>query len=272
METDMSTANRSAEEYGDPPIYSGSNPVKVADKVQRLEKQGAAIWAWANFLDTVRELVATLPARAILEIGGGRAPSFTEDEVRAMDVRYTSNDISARELSLAPGWVGKALFDVQTPNPVDIGPFRESYDLVFSKMVMEHVANYRRAYANIHSILRPGGISIAFHPVLFSMPFVMNRLLPETVSDKILQTFFPNRSDSDTPKFPAVYSGCRISSTVCNNIKKLGFRDVWQVPFFGHNYYSRLPVIREVHRKIDSLILNRRITVLATFAYTIVQK
>lgn len=246
--------------------------MELAQKVEELQAIGDGVWAWKHYLDTVREVIAGLEVRSVIEIGGGRAPSFTQAEVKAMGVDYTSNDISARELSLAPEWVGKALFDVQTPNAADIDPYRESYDLVFSKMVMEHVANYKRAYANIHGILQPGGISIAFHPVLYSVPFVMNRLLPETASDKILRTFFPNRSDSDTPKFPAVYSGCRISSAVRDNIKSLGFRDVWQVPFYGHNYYKRFPIVRDVHAKIDKIIMKQRMATLATFAYTIVRK
>jgi SAM-dependent methyltransferase len=246
--------------------------MELTQKVEGLQEIGAGIWAWKHYLDTIREVIADLGAKSIIEIGGGRSPSFTEREVNAMGVEYTSNDISARELSLAPVWVGKALFDIQTPERIDIEPYRERYDFAFSKMVMEHVADYERAYANIHAILRPGGVAIAFHPVLYSMPFLVNRLLPEAASDKILRVFFPNRNESDTPKFPAVYSGCRISLKVRDNIKRLGFREVWQVPFYGHNYYSRLPVVRDIHNIIDRFIMMNRITWFATFAYTIVRK
>lgn len=246
--------------------------MELAERVEQLQEICDGNWAWVNYLDLIREIIGSLPVKSIVEIGGGRAPSFDKTEIEAMGADYTSNDISARELSLAPSWVGKALFDIQTSNLADIDPYLNKYDLVFSKMVMEHVADYERAYQNIYKILRVGGISVAFHPVLYSLPFVLNRLLPGTASDLILRKFFPNRNDSGTPKFPAVYSGCRISAVVRNNIKKLGFREVWQVPFYGHNYYSRLPVVREVHAKLDKLIMKRRITPLATFAYTIAQK
>lgn len=229
-------------------------------------------WAWGNYLDTVRDLIAGIPAKSIIEIGGGRAPSFSQDEVHQMGVQYTSNDISERELSLAPDWVAKAHFDIQSPRWDDIAPFAESYDLAFSKMVMEHVSNYKRAYTNIHSILRPGGVSIAFHPVLYSVPFVLNRLIPEAASERILSKIFPNRVDSGIPKFPAVYSGCRISSSVRDTIQSLGFSEVWQVPFYWHNYYSKFPVIRDVHKVVSDLVQKSDFTPLATFAFTVVRK
>src|SRR3546814_7449338 len=81
-------------------------------------------------------------------------------------------------------------------------------------MVMEHVESYERAYSNIYDLLRPGGISLAFHPVYYALPFVINTVLPEHMTQKMLARVFPNRNVNDIPKFPAHYSGCRISRHV----------------------------------------------------------
>lgn len=244
----------------------------VASKIRQIEGHRDAGWAWLNYLDTVRSLTWAVDSPAVIEIGGGRSPSFTRDEIADLGITYTSNDISERELSLAPEWVRKAHFDVQTADDGAIEPYREQYDIAFSKMVMEHVPNYRRAYRNIHAILRDGGISIAFHPVLFSFPFVLNRLMPEAASAWVLKKAFPDRTDAGTPKFPAVYSGCRISEGVRRSLREIGFRNVWQIPFYGHNYYARFPGLRTSHKWVTRTLAERNVTPLATFAFTVVQK
>ncbi len=244
----------------------------LSERIAELQCIREGTWASLNYLEVVREIIADINAAKVIEIGGGRAPSFTRDEIEEMGICYTSNDISQRELSLAPDWVSRAQFDVQSRNPSDIVPFLERYDLAFSKMVMEHVGDYQQAYLNLYSILRPGGIAIAFHPVLFSLPFVINRLIPEAVSERLLQAFFPNRTDNGTPKFPALYSGCRISNSVRDRIRAIGFSGVWQVPFYWHNYYAKIPIIRSMHEVFTEIVKNMGLTFFASFAFTIVRK
>src|SRR5690606_5853440 len=118
--------------------------------------------------DTVLDLARILNARSLLEVGGGRSPLLTERELARHDIRYTANDISERELERAPNWVGKACFDIQTPDHAQIEQYAGQFDLIFSRMVMEHVPSYQRAYRNIFTLLQPGGVAIAFHPVLFA--------------------------------------------------------------------------------------------------------
>lgn len=227
------------------------------------------MWAWRNYLGVVQHIAEGFGNPDIIEIGGGRAPSF---EPGAIPGTYTSNDISERELSLGPDWVAKARFDVQTPDENAIRPYRESYDVAFSRMVMEHVPSYERAYRNIHTILRPGGVSIAFHPVLFAFPFVVNKLTPERLSAPILRAMFPHRNDSETPKFPAYYSGCRVAPAIRRTLFDIGFSDVWQVPFYGHAYYEKYPPIQRAYRRFNRFVSNRNITLFASYAYTIVRK
>jgi 2-polyprenyl-3-methyl-5-hydroxy-6-metoxy-1,4-benzoquinol methylase len=50
---------------------------------------------------------------------------------------YTVNEISAEELALTPAEYDKALFDVTG----DIGEFAGQFDVVFSKTLLEHVAD-----------------------------------------------------------------------------------------------------------------------------------
>jgi SAM-dependent methyltransferase len=228
--------------------------------------------AWEIFKTKILQIMSEDGVRDVMELGAGRAPSFERAVLENLGITYCSNDISQRELDLGPSWTNKAQFDLCAADPESSAQFAESADLVFSRMLMEHVPNYKAAYRNIFAILRPGGIGIAFHPVLFSVPFVANRLLPERLSASILKAVFPDRNDIDTPKFPASYSGCRISNAVRNRISAQGFRAVWQIPFWGHGYYRKFPIVRDLHEIASGWVQRRGMTTFATFAFTVVVK
>lgn len=244
----------------------------LAHQVANLRKHKSYRWALDNYHSTITSLIRESDCRSILEIGGGRSPSFAQPEIEALSAAYTVNDISARELSLAPDWVNKARFDIQTDNPADLGSHPGAYDLVFSNMVLEHVASFDRAYKNVFRLLSDGGLGVALHPVLYSVPFAVNRLLPDTVSRKLLRVIDSSRVDTGIPKFPAYYDGCLVSSRIPDRLKAFGFRGAWQIPFYGHNYYAGIPVVRDIHSIFSRAIMENDISLFATYSYTIVQK
>jgi SAM-dependent methyltransferase len=229
-------------------------------------------WAWSNFLPTVKSLIEIRGYSSVMEIGGGRFPSFKQNEAEAMGLRYTSNDISQAELSLAPRWVDTACFDVQTNNPAEFAGHEDRYDLIYSQMVMEHVPSYRRAYRNMAALLKPGGLAIAFHPTLYALPYVVNRIVPESVSAPILRLVSPDRTRDCVPKHPAFYSGCVISKTVRDTIRDIGFSEVQQVPFYSHHYYDRIPLVRDIHYRFSDMAAALKLTALSSFCYTVASK
>ncbi len=145
-------------------------------------------WAKAHYKSTIEDLISLLNAETVIEIGGGRRPLLDGDEIRAKNVRYIVNDISAHELELGPPDLEKVCFNV-SQGAMDCGDLANAIDLMFSNMVFEHVSNSYQAYHNIFKLLAPGGVCLNFHPVLYSPPFVANWLLPEHVSAPILRLF-----------------------------------------------------------------------------------
>jgi SAM-dependent methyltransferase len=220
-------------------------------------------WAWREYPNVVKEIICGVNAAEALEVGGGRSPLFSHDEARSLRVSYTSNDISQDELDLAPAWVGRARFDIQTPDRKDLAQFEGRYDVIFSKMVMEHVASYERAYTNISRLLKPGGIAIAFNPTLFTLPFVLNYVLPDATT---------RRAALGHPKFPAYYSGCMVSERIEDRIRSFGFRRVHQLPFYGHGYYEKLPVVRECHKLMTDIFARSDLKLLSAYSYTFAVK
>src|SRR3546814_6109372 len=85
--------------------------MSLETRIAALSDKKQSQWAWANYLPTVREVIAEQHSRDIIEIGGGRAPALTRSEIAALGIEYTCSDIMASELARAPEWVETAHFD-----------------------------------------------------------------------------------------------------------------------------------------------------------------
>lgn len=206
----------------------------------------------------------------MLEIGGGRGPLLRPAEAAAAGVAVTVNDIDARELALGPAEFDRALFDIAgVVDPALHGCF----DLIVSRMVMEHVGDGRRAWANMAALLAPGGVAMAFHPTLYAPPFVANLLFPEALTAPVLRFFFPTRHDGDYPKFPARYELCvSDSAKTAAVLKDCGFSESLVAPFWGHGYFRKLPILRELDAALQRLAEARDWRFLSTYAFTLARR
>jgi SAM-dependent methyltransferase len=257
------------------PSFAFASPVP-AESVAAILREFTAHpnyeYAWDNYKPIIFRLIAAIRPAAVLEIGGGRFPAFTAEEVAATRIRYAINDISQRELDLAPGYVDKICFDIASPNSPVVEANRDTYGFVFSKMVFEHVANAGLAYSNIFKMLKPAGICLNFHPVLYSPPFVANKLLPETLAAQLLRMINPLRRDDGIPKFPAYYDRCVINRRSYDALKAIGFSEVHQFPFYGHNYFVKIPGLRELDDALTKFARCKNMRSLASYAFTLCVK
>jgi SAM-dependent methyltransferase len=260
-------ANYVSDRFLDYPLFA---PLRA------LGYDGLEAWAWENFKPAIlayaraARMAYGRPAR-LLEIGGGRAPLFEPQEARAEGLEITVNDIDAGELARAPAEFARAQFDV-AGDAARLGAL-ERYDLVFSHMVLEHVAGAPRAFSNMHALLAPRGVMLAFVPTLYAPPFVINRLMPEAVSSRILRMFFPDRHDGHQPKFPARYEFCFGSQSRLEPLlTDIGFEAVLVLPFWTHGYFRHIPILREVDRAIQRAARARDWRHLSTYAYIVARK
>lgn len=230
-------------------------------------------WAWDNYKPTIVALSKARGLKRHLEIGGGRDPLFLPDEVTAHGFQVTLNDISARELELAPDAYPKALCDIASPEaPSILGAGR--YDLVYCRMVMEHVPNVEAMWRNINGVLAPGGVALSFFPTLYAPPYVLNRIVPERISRWLLETVFPDRKEhGDNPKFPAYYDYCFSEERkFVPMLKKAGFSEAVVLPFWGYSYFWKFPGIRELDTAFTRLAQAREWRAVSSFAYVIAMK
>lgn len=243
------------------------NSLSLANFCQESFTETDSEWAHHNYQETIVKLVSAFDARKTLEIGGGRRPLFELADIKAMNLEYTTNDIAQSELDLAPSHLEKVCFDIGGAEPVS-----GNYDIMFSRMVLEHVSNVGQAYRNIFNLLGDGGICINFHPTLFAFPFVVNKVIPDSLSTMMVNVLQDNRKTGEIPKFPAKYDWCHATAKQQEKLKQIGFSEVEIIPFWGHSYFRKIPPFQlfvDQYSKALASINSRR---LAAFAFTIVRK
>jgi SAM-dependent methyltransferase len=229
-------------------------------------------WAWENYKRVIADLCRALGAKRIVEIGGGRDPLFSRAEIETLGVDMMVNDISADELAVLPAGYRTACFDV-AGDIENVAHLRGSLDLAFSRMVFEHVEDGQRAWANLYELLAPGGVALAFIPTLYSVPFVINWLLPDDLAASIVKALFANRTDDGEPVFPARYSWCFASEgRMRPMLAGIGYREISILPFYGHDYYVPFPIVRDLHAYFTKFARARDWRTLASYAYIAVRK
>lgn len=230
-------------------------------------------WAWDHYEATILALMHQFGLKRLCEIGGGRDPLFGAEDARGHGLDLIVNDIDAGELALTPKGLRTARFDIAGDlSEPDVA--RGGYDMMISRMVFEHVHDVERAWSNIHALLAPGGIGLAFVPTLWAPVFALNHILPKKVSHAIVQALFPaRRADGDDPVFPAFYDWCRGSRTRLEPmLQRAGFRDVHVQPFWGSGYFARMPGLRGLDAAFNRLAAKADWRFVTTYAYVVVRK
>ncbi len=93
--------------------------------------------AWEGFSAYIESLIETRGLRRVCDIGGGANPLLGPDYIRANGLSYSVLDISQGELDKSPPAYDKIRADI-TGTDLEVD---RSFDLVFSKMLAEHVGN-----------------------------------------------------------------------------------------------------------------------------------
>lgn len=226
---------------------------------------------WHGAPAAIEAVIDRFDSRDVLEIGSGAHPTLSVDRVRALSLRYTTNDVSQEELDKADPAYVHLCHDLSGAEPP--AQLRGAFDLVFSRMVNEHVKDGERYYRNIATILRPGGITAHWFSTLYALPFLTNRLIPESLSDRVLDIFAP-RDRSGHGKFKAYYSwGRGPTRRMVARLESLGFAVLEYTGYFGHTYYRRrLPVLDFLEGKKALWLAKHPRPLLTSYARVLLRK
>lgn len=225
---------------------------------------------WLGYDDLLVELARREDAKAVAELGGGANPMVADPEKWGFAQHRAVIDISAEELAKAEADVDTRVADLCQP----ISDGHNSYDLVFSKMLCEHLPNARAFHENCFKLLRPGGLAVHFFPTLYSVPFVINRLIPEQLARSVLRKIQPGRiDDPKQEKFPAYYRWCTgPTRRAKRRYESVGFEiEAWNAAF-GHHYYAVAAPLHAAERAKTRFLLAHPVPFLTSFATVVLRK
>ncbi len=226
---------------------------------------------WEQAPCYLTSLIQRFGARRVLEIGSGANPTLDVPTLAALGIRYITSDVNARELAKAPrAFEARVLNAERGPIPSDL---IRSQDLVFSRMVNEHICEGRAYHANVRELLAPGGVAVHCFASLFALPFLVNVVTPSWLSLRLVRMSGP-RDEYQHAKFPAYYSWSRgPSRRMIRRFTSLGYRVLEYHGYFGHNYYGpRLPVLDRLERVKTRLLVARPIPALCAYGVVVLQR
>jgi len=158
-------------------------------------------------------------------------------EQRAL--QYTVTDVDDHELQKGTHPFSRQVVDFSSSE------FQSStqYDLLLSKMVLEHVERPEILHQNVYKSLKKGGYAIHFFATLYSLSSLTNLILPEWLSSKIL-FYFQKRNPESDGKFPARYKWCLGPGNRNKaRFESLGYEVLLYNGYLGHCYLKGFPLL-----------------------------
>src|SRR5579871_6620677 len=152
-------------------------------------------------LDILRFRIEQLVTKGsmVCDVGGGAHPFLTQEETEELGIRYSLLDISSDELNKCSAPYDKIVCDISgdldrahalgSDDSIDL---YNKFDVVFSVMTAEHIPDAERFHQNVFAMLKPGGSALHVFPTLYALPFVVNKLLPESVTATINHVLSPD--------------------------------------------------------------------------------
>jgi uncharacterized UPF0146 family protein len=226
----------------------------------------------ASFIRYVEELIKASNIKEVCEVGGGAKPALSLDFINSVNsnLRYTVLDISDAELAKAPNGYCKVKADIASPTLA----LEERYDFIFSYMLAEHVKDGEVFYKNIMNLLRPNGLSLHVFPTLYSLPFIINFILPEDIGRVVLGSLTLYRKNPKSGKFPAYYSWCRgPSKAQIEKIEKVGLSVEEFIGLFGTPcYFRKVKPLGLLDHWLSSFLLRHPQPFATSYAHILLRK
>lgn len=227
--------------------------------------------AMRDFRPFVERLVEDGGAHRVCDVGGGCDPVLSLDFVRQNDLFYAILDISPTELDKAPDGYVKVCGDVTGRlDPELVGTF----DVVVSLMLAEHIRDPRAFHERVREMLRPGGLALHLFPTLYEPAFAVNRVLPESVSRRLVSKVQPRRDmHGGQGKFPAYYRWCRgPTDKQIARLRSIGYDVLEYRGYFGTGYVNKIPVLRSTYPATTTLLLKHPVPALTSFARVLLRR
>jgi 2-polyprenyl-6-hydroxyphenyl methylase/3-demethylubiquinone-9 3-methyltransferase len=171
------------------------------------------------------------PGLRVLDVGGGKRPAIPLAVKQELGLHVVGLDVSESELAQAP----PGAYDETMVGDVAAIRIPGQYDLVFSRAVLEHVADPATAIANLAGVLVPGGIMAHVMPCRNAPFAILNRLLGNRTARRLLFAIFPEKQENSG--FLAYYRDCT-PTRLSHTCRKSGLEVVNLTPYYNSGYTS----------------------------------
>jgi SAM-dependent methyltransferase len=229
---------------------------------------------WEKAFGFYSKLQREYACKQILEIGVGSDPIFSVEYINENQINYFINDISPYEIEKIKGGSSYEVLicDLSKKKGSAVLP-RDSFDMVISRMVNEHIKDSHTYFENIFNILKPGGVTVHSFSCLYTMPFLVNFLMPDVVTEFFISAF-TRRNSSRHSKFKAYYSWCRGPSKLMQKkFLSIGYEIIEFVGYFGHFYYKKkLPIMHKLEMLKTDLLCKHKVSHLCSYGHVVLRK
>jgi hypothetical protein len=200
-----------------------------------------------------------VPAR-VVDVGAGRDTPYVRHLPSPDRPEILGVDVLAHDLAVNDSLDGRIVADVAA---YGLPPQAHGAGLVTSRMVMEHVRDIDLFAASVYEALAPGGQTVHLFAARFSVFAVLNRLLPDAASRRLL--FHLRPESREVGGFPTHYDRTHSSGAVAA-FERAGFVDVvTEVSYEVSPYFSALTPLFIGARVWESAIRRARLENLGSY-------
>jgi SAM-dependent methyltransferase len=200
------------------------------------------LWeAWDGCAPAVLDLARRPGVVAVAELGGGSTPICAHPLWRPR-LERTVVDVNPAALAAAPDDVETIQADLSAPLDIEA-----RFDLVFSKMLAQRIADPGQFHRNCRAMLRPGGRAVHFFATVTTLPFAVSRASPTRLGRAAVRVVRPDRARADA--LPSHFRWCTGPTRQARErLRSAGFEIERYVGAFGHDYYRPFPALARAER------------------------
>jgi SAM-dependent methyltransferase len=216
----------------------------------------------------VKGAMKRVKAKKILDYGAGRGAEFIiyDDQNGSLfrrdllDLRSDGAEVWAADIDPAvmahPASHHQLVFKPGESLPLD----DESFDLINSEFVFEHIAQPEQVAAELMRLLKPGGYLCARTANKYGYVTLAARMIPNKRHVGWLRRVMPDRHEEDV--FPTIY---KMNSV--RDIKRLfpGCEVYWYRDSAGPSYYFGSPIMYRIMLGVHKILPNWAATGLCLF-------
>jgi len=197
---------------------------------------------WSSYVERAGEAARTAAPPRVIDVGAGRETPYAM-LVAGQPLELIGVDVIAEDMEANGTLTRRVVSDIVVDGlPADV----HGAGLVTSRMVLEHIPDLDRFASEILAATAPGGRSIHLFAGRYSLFAVLNRLLPDEVSRRLLFALRPE--SAEVGGFVTYYD--RTHPPAAEGVfRQAGFTDVhtdvsYQVSQYMHFFFPLFVVAR----------------------------